>query len=77
MKKYLPESYWEMYKETYSDSNYENMWNAIFTACELFRILAKDVAQYFQYTYNTKDDANMTMYLKHVRELPIDAKSIY
>lgn len=42
MKKYLPESYWEMYKATYSDSNY-----------------------------------NMTNYLKHVRELPIDAKGIY
>ncbi|MBA9084960.1 aminoglycoside 6-adenylyltransferase [Fontibacillus solani] len=77
MKKYLPESYWEMYMETYSDSNYENMWNSIFTSCELFRVLAKDVAEYFRYSYNAKDDANMTNYFKHVRELPIDAKSIY
>ncbi|MFC4598790.1 aminoglycoside 6-adenylyltransferase [Cohnella hongkongensis] len=77
MNKYLPESYWEMYKETFSDSNYENMWNSIFTSCELFRALAKDVAEYFRYSYNAKDDANMTNYLKRVRELPTDANSIY
>lgn len=77
MKKFLPEAYWGMYKDTYSDSSYESMWNSIFTACELFRILAKDVAEYFQYTYNAKEDVNMTQYLKHVRELPVDAKGIY
>jgi aminoglycoside 6-adenylyltransferase len=65
LKTYLPESYWEMYKETYSDSNYENMWNSVFTACELFRVLAKDVAEYFQYTYEVKDDTNMTNYLEY------------
>ncbi|WP_232697528.1 aminoglycoside 6-adenylyltransferase [Brevibacillus daliensis] len=76
-KRYLPESYWDMYKATYSDSNYDNMWNSVFTACELFRALAKDVAEYFRYTYEVKDDTNMTNYLKDVRELPVDAKGIY
>ncbi|AWB43899.1 aminoglycoside adenylyltransferase [Paenibacillus sp. CAA11] len=77
MKRYLPESYWEMYKQTYSNSDYEIMWNAVFTTCELFRVLAKDVAESLQYTYNAKDDDNMTKYLKQVRELPVDAKGIY
>ncbi|MFD0716265.1 aminoglycoside 6-adenylyltransferase [Paenibacillus sp. GCM10027626] len=77
MKKYLPESFWEMYKETYADSDYDNMWNSIFAACEMFRVLAKDVAEYFKYNYNAKDDANMTEYLKHVRELPANAEGIY
>ncbi len=45
IKKYLPESYWDMYKEIYSDSNDHHMWNSVFTACELFRILAKEVAE--------------------------------
>ncbi|GAA3409435.1 aminoglycoside 6-adenylyltransferase [Paenibacillus hodogayensis] len=76
-KKYLPELYWQMYKETYSDSDFENMWNSIFVACELYRSLAKDVAEYFLFTYPTDDDANMTEYLKHVRGLPADAKQIY
>ncbi|AKG33338.1 aminoglycoside 6-adenylyltransferase [Paenibacillus durus] len=77
MKKYLPESYWDMYKETYSDSNDHHMWNSVFTACELFRILAKEVAEHFQYTYEIKDDVNMTNYLRRVRELPVDAKGIF
>lgn len=76
-KKYLPKSYWEMYKGTYSDGNYENMWNSIFVNCELFRTLARDVAEYFLFTYLVDDDTNMTEYLKHVRKLPVEAKGIY
>jgi aminoglycoside 6-adenylyltransferase len=76
-KKYLPESYWEMYKGTYSDSNYENFWNSIFVTCDLFRALSKEVAEYFSFTYPVDDDTNMTEYLKHVRTLPKDAQGIY
>jgi aminoglycoside 6-adenylyltransferase len=76
-KKYLPESYWEMYKGTYSDGNYENMWNSLFVTCDLFRTLAKDVAQKLMYSYPYNEDTNMTEYLKRVREIPIDAKEIY
>lgn len=74
-KKYLPEPYWEMYKRTYSDGNYENVWESIFVACELFRTLAKSVAEYSMFTYPMDDDTNMTKYLKHVRELPNDTKA--
>lgn len=76
-KKYLPETYWEMYEKTYADSDYENVWNSIFITCELFQILAKDVAEYLMITYPFDDDRKMTGYLKHVRELPVDAKEIY
>jgi aminoglycoside 6-adenylyltransferase len=76
-KKYLPVSYWEMYKETYSNGNYDNVWDSIFVTCELFRTLAKDVAGYSLFTYPVDDDANMTEYLNHVRKLPFDAKEIF
>jgi len=76
-KRYLPEPYWEMYKRTYSDSSYDNMWDSIFVACELFRTLAKDVAESFSFTYRVDDDTNMTEYLEHVRKLPKDAKGIF
>jgi aminoglycoside 6-adenylyltransferase len=75
-KNFLPESYWELYKETYSDGNYDNVWDSIFITCELFRTLAKDVAEYFLFTYPVDDDTNMTEYLKHVRKLPFNAKEI-
>jgi aminoglycoside 6-adenylyltransferase len=76
-KKYLPESSWEMYTQTYSDGNYDNVWDSIFVTCELFRISAKDVAEYFSFTYPVDEDINITEYLKHVKKLPSDAKEIY
>lgn len=76
-KNYLPNLYWEMYKETYSDHNYENFWRSIFVACELFRKLAQDVAGNLSFKYPINDDRNMTEYLMHVRQLPADAESIF
>jgi aminoglycoside 6-adenylyltransferase len=76
-KKYLPGDYWEKYQNTYSDSNYENNWEALFTTCELFRTLAKDVANEHSFDYQFKDDVNMTRYLKSVRDLPIGVKQIF
>lgn len=76
-KKYLPESHWGMYKETYSNSNYRDFWNSIFLTCELFRTLAKDVAERLSFVYPIDDDKKMTEFLKHVRRLPVDATGIY
>ncbi|RPF50382.1 aminoglycoside 6-adenylyltransferase [Aquisalibacillus elongatus] len=76
-KDYLPESYWEMYQETYSDANYSNMWDSIFVTCELFRTLSQDVAEHFNFTYPIEDDQNMTKYLKDVRDLSPEAQEIY
>lgn len=66
-KKYLPAELYEMYAKTYSDSNYENLWAAIFKACELFRTVAPVVGKHFGYTYNQSDDDNMSEYLQRIR----------
>ncbi|TVX93621.1 aminoglycoside 6-adenylyltransferase [Paenibacillus agilis] len=76
-KTHLPAVYWNMYKATYSDADYEKMWEAIFITCELFRTIAQEVAAAYSYTYCLDDDTNMTAYLKRVRELPEDAREIY
>ena len=76
-KKFLPESYWEMYQKTYSDGSYENIWNSVFITCELFRVLARDVAESLSYTYPADDDKNIMEYLHYVKKLPPDAKEIY
>lgn len=76
-KKYLPEPYWDMYKKTYSDGNYENIWDSIFVSCNLFRLLANGIAVSLKFSYPLKDDKNMTHYLEHVRNLPADAEEIY
>lgn len=66
-KKYFPAELYEMYTKTYSDSNYENLWSAIFTACELFRTTAPVVAEHFGYTYNQNDEVNITEYIKKMK----------
>lgn len=66
-KKYLPNEYYEMYAKTYSDANYDNMWEAIFKACELFRTLAVIVGEYLGYSYNKSEDINMIEYLLKVK----------
>lgn len=66
-KKYLPDELYEMYAKTYSDSDYNNFWDAVFKACELFRTAAKIVSAHFGYIYNQSEDTNMTDYLIKVR----------
>lgn len=66
-KRYLPQDLYEMYLSTYSDSSYENLWRAIFSACSLFRTLAMEVADYFGYTYPNQDDEGMMRYLNSIK----------
>jgi aminoglycoside 6-adenylyltransferase len=76
-EKYLPKESWEMYRGTFAKGEYEDTWEAVFIASELFRKLAKDVANRLSLSYPDQDDKNMTRYLKRIRELPKDAKSIF
>lgn len=66
--KYLPAGLYQKYEATYCDSNYSNMWKAVFTACELFHTLAEAVASHFGYCYNEMEEKAMLDYLHKVRE---------
>jgi aminoglycoside 6-adenylyltransferase len=75
--KYLEPDHWEMLLRTYANANIEQTWQALLTMCDLFRITAVQVANYFGFEYPKEDDENVTAHLKHVRELPVTAKKIY
>lgn len=60
-----PEKY-HQYTATYSDSDYDHLWKAVFNACDLFRDTAVEVADSCGFTYNKADDENMTAYLRHL-----------
>jgi len=66
-KRYLPQEIYARYAQTYSDSDYNHLWSAIFTACELFRTVASRVAEHLAFVYNT-EDANMMVYLNAVKD---------
>jgi len=66
-KNLLSNELYEMFKMTYTDSDYNNFWKAIYNACDLFRKIAISVAEHFKFTYNTYDDKNMIEYLLKVQ----------
>ena len=77
LQQYLDPELWLMLKKTYSDADYENIWNALYIMGDLFRIAANQVAENFGFDYPHADDVSVSAHLKHVRSLPKDAKALY
>ncbi len=76
-QQFLPPDRWEILLKTYSDADYEHTWQALFSACVLFRITALQVAADLSFDYPYGDDARVTAHLHHVHSLPQDAATIY
>jgi len=74
-KKHLPPDLYAMYSQTYSDSNYENLWASVFTACDLFHTAALRVAEYGGYVYNQREEDAMIKYLNRIKN-EINAASV-
>ncbi len=66
-KKYLPVDLYDQYQSTYSDADYNNLWNAVFNTCNMFGNLAQQVAAFCGYTYNKQEEENMINYLNNVK----------
>ncbi|MBU1093951.1 MAG: aminoglycoside 6-adenylyltransferase [Firmicutes bacterium] len=66
-KKYLPKNIYSLFLKTYSGSDYNDLWTAIFNACELFRSIAPSVGNHFGFTYNQDEDTNIMEYLNWVK----------
>lgn len=67
-KEYLPPEVYDMYAKTYSDGNYDNLWLAVYTACDLFRDVALAVAEDGTYFYNEDEEKGSRMYLAWIRD---------
>lgn len=67
-KRYLDKDIYNMYCNTYCDSDYKNMWNAMLIMCDLFSKVAKDVANHFDYEYRIDDQKNMMEYIKRMKD---------
>ncbi len=76
-KKYLEPELWDMLQQTFSDASYENTWDALWVMGDLFRTVAVPIAERYGFEYPMADDEKVTMFLKHIRSLPRDAKEIY
>ncbi len=77
VQKYLEPELWEMLLKTFSDADYENTWDALFTLGDLFRRIAVPIAGRFGFEYPFDDDRRVTAHLQYIRALPPDAKELY
>ncbi|MDT3497204.1 aminoglycoside 6-adenylyltransferase [Bacillus toyonensis] len=76
-EQYVEKDVWEQFKKTFSNAEYENIWDSFFIMGDLFRKVANEIANTYEYQYPEDDDDKVTSYLKHVRKLPKDSKVIY
>jgi len=77
LEKYLDPELWHLLLQTYTDADYAHTWQALLTTGELFRMVAILVAEHFGYDYPFGDDERVSAHLRHVRDLPRDAKEMY
>jgi len=77
LKQTIEPMHWAMLEKTYSDASYDKTWEALHTMCDLFRIMATGVAEYFRFDYPQSDDEKVSAHLKHVQALPQNATEIY
>ena len=76
-QQYLEPDLWDMLQKTYADASYDHTWEALFVMCDLFRMVAVQVADHFGFDYPHSDDKKVSVHLQHVRVLPRDAKEMY
>lgn len=71
----VPADVWELYKKTYTGSEYVEIWESLFEAGELVRTVGIPLADHLGYDYPIVDDERVTEYLKKVRLLSENATS--
>lgn len=76
-KQFLEPELWDVLQETYSNANYDDTWESLYAMCDLLRVTALPVAEYFGFDYPQGDDERVYAFLRHVRSLPRDSKEIY
>ena len=65
-EQYLAAETWQALLATFAPARYDDTWEALWAACELFRYTARSVAAYFGYTYAESDDTNVTAYVQRI-----------
>lgn len=76
-QRYLEPEVYEKLLATYPVADLQQIWQAIYTAQELFRHAAWFTATKLGYAYPADWDKNVTAYMQHVQQLPKDAVRIY
>ena len=74
--RWIGEEEYQLYLNTYFGGNVEEAWQAVFSMCDLFESVTEYVAEGLGYTYNREEGKAAAAFLKHVHDLPKDAKEV-
>ena len=77
IQSYLPDSVWKRFSATYINGNIQDIWDSVFTMCQLFHDIALELERTQGLSYNLQEADASFGFLKHIRELPQDAASIF
>ncbi len=66
-KKYLPETIYERFKDTYPNAETDSMWKATFEMLYLFGDVAREVATKLEFTYDDLEEQGIENYMKQVK----------
>lgn len=77
MYKWLDQEEWNTFLKTYPSGKVKEIWESVFTMCNLFDDIANEIAPKINVTYNQLEANNSLKFLKDVNLLPKDAKEIY
>ena len=67
-KRYLSSELYAQYAATYSGSDYDEIWAAVYAMCDLFHMLALTVASHFIFTYRQNEEDGIRAYMRLVKE---------
>lgn len=77
LKQYMQDEEWERLMQSFNMGSYESAWEALLVTCELFEKVALEVGEKLGYEYNTEEAHRSFKFIKHIKNLPEDAKEIY
>ena len=67
-KKYLPKELYEQFCRTYSDAEYEHLWNAVGEMISLFETAAKHVSARLGFSYKEEEREQIEAYIARVKQ---------
>ena len=76
LSRFLPPETWDRFLHTWSGPEIPEIWESVFRMCGLFGEAARAVASRFSFAYPEDEARRSFDYLRHIRDLPGDAREI-
>lgn len=77
IKEYLSDEIWKRLLQTYINGNIADIWRSVFAMCDLFNDVAFELEKKRGLAYNSEEATASYNFLKHIYELPKDAKEVF